>query len=42
VLKNFGIKIINSILSDAWCIDVANFNPAFRWCVDTVYSPHTR
>ena len=30
----FGVKIVQSVRSDAWCSDVVSFNPACRWCLD--------
>jgi hypothetical protein len=31
-----GDEIVESVQSDIWCSDVVSFNPASRWCVDSV------
>jgi len=36
MIKNLGVKIVNSVRSDAWCSGVVCFSTTCRWCVDGV------
>ena len=33
MIKILGLKIVKSILSDAWCSDEVSFNPVIKWRV---------